>query len=940
MSRSFTLRWLCAPAVLAAGAAAQVSGPDPAVTRPDAANRVVRVFDFESRFDDPSRAEIHPVPRHWSMAQDGMPGAGPRPGFPLYNTAKLDEQAAYSGAGSVRLNTQGGSVSLRLNPGVVPVFPGAEYLVSARVLTRGMEHARAAVRARYLDKSNSPIPGSEAVSELVATDGGGGRGGWRLIAATLPGNVPEAAYLQVDLELLQPREFRAPELPGHQLWENDFPADAWFDDVAVVQLPRVRMSTASAANILRKPERPAVSVAVRDLAGEAVAGEMVLQDAQGRVIDRAERALGTGQAVWDWEPAVAELGWYRATLELRANGVRIGSSYLDFVWLPAAPAVAAGAAAADRSRFVTLIGGFPADPGGGLVAAMADASGSGGVVIPAWWAGQAGPRDAAERLSPLIESFTRQGRQVGVSLPRVPRALAGLAHVEPEEPLELLSGDPALWGPWLLPLLDKFGQSVQHWQIGAVGDPPPRGADAPGRVERLRAAMGRMVPGPVVGVPWPAELPPVGLGSGVGELVVQAPYAVPPAGMRALADSWREAAGPGGPELLLVLETLPRGQFSRLDSAAELVRRAVEAWGAFMPDRGEPPGQRPRARLGVMQPWNWPSPPRERAMPHAELAAWHNLVERLSGRRVVGRVPAGPGIVCYVLGGLDASRTGALVAWREAPGADRAEVAAYLGEGPKTLIDLFGNETPLGAQGSPPVHRFAVTDRPVFVEGVDAELARFVASFRVEPGAVPATGDEHDVALVLSNPFQRRIDGRLTILEPGGLSAGPGARDRSWSITPRAATFSMAPGQDARIPIVVAFSPVEEAGPKDVIVEVELAAERAYAPIRLKSTLEVRMNDLELNLLYQRSPDPSGPDLVLEAQVTNRGSTPATMEVTANATGFARMRASIADLAPGDTVTRRFSLPGGAAKLRGDRVTVGVQDVESKARINRSIVIE
>ena len=85
---------------------------------------------------------------------------------------------------------------------------------------------------------------------------------------------------------------------------------------------------------------------------------------------------------------------------------------------------------------------------------------------------------------------------------------------------------------------------------------------------------------------------------------------------------------------------------------------------------------------------------------------------------------------------------------------------------------------------------------------------------------------------------------------------------------------------------------------------------------------------------------PGTQDLVVEAHATNKGASPATLELSAFAPGFPRSRASIADLPPGDTATRRFAFPGAAAKLRGERVVVGALDADTQSRVNRSIPIE
>lgn len=140
---------MSAPAIITALIALTLFGQPQGPKRPDAAGRSVYTFDFEERLSNPN-----PVPRNWSRVYDQAEG-GHRPLLPPWNQAELaftgDGQAAASGEGYVRLPTQGGGTRLLLDSGVVPVFAGADYLVTAKVRTDGLARARAA---------RGPIPGS------------------------------------------------------------------------------------------------------------------------------------------------------------------------------------------------------------------------------------------------------------------------------------------------------------------------------------------------------------------------------------------------------------------------------------------------------------------------------------------------------------------------------------------------------------------------------------------------------------------------------------------------------------------------------------------------------------------------------------------------------------------------------------------------------------
>ena len=938
------------PVLLACGLAAAQPGEgggggggapiqDGESSRPAAAGRVVGRYDFEERTTNP-----YPVPRNWSRHQD-EPGASPeaprvpRDGFPAWNQAYLDYSFAYDGEGSLCLPTGGGSTAARVDAGVLPVFPDADYLVSVRVRTNRLRHARARLSAWLLDRAGAVIEPSVMHGELVIAETG-----WVTTTISLPGRHPDAAFLQLELELLQPRQYARATLGPHQVWPQDIRGAAWFDDLTVAQLPRVSIATGGAANVTVAPDTPRLLTLVRDMTGERIASRVRVYDDLGALVDSAESVVEPGAGWREWSPRVSRFGWYRATLEVMQGPRRVGSTYVDFVWAPGGGAGASG-------RMNLVLADLPHSVLGALPD-LARGAGAAGVTIPVWRASLEPAEVPAEieAIAPSVARLLGEGRRVTFSLPRAPAGLAARARIDPDDPLSVLSSPGAEWEPMLLPFLDKFGQSVQRWQVGRHrAQPSWLRQDAAGTIASLQARIGRVVPGPRLVIPWPIEIapPPDLLGERApGLIALTVPPTARPEGLADVAASWLDAAGeePKLPPIAGVFATLPEEEFSRRDVAADLLRRVIEFASGFDPVMpGAPP------ELGLLAPWSVRGERGGQVMPGVGLAVWANLSQRLRGRHVAGLFPVAPGVRCFILApdaGSSAETTGALVAWREEPSASAA-VHAYLGEGRVTAIDLYGNERAVPQVGDGAAltatapHHLAITDDPVFLEGVDVEFAQFAASFRLEPGFAPCTQEEHEHRILLTNPWPTAVEGKLVIVEPGGYSAASGQRDRGWRITPRVSAFSAGPGETITLPVTIAFSPVEEAGVKDFIAEVELEGGRGR--LRMRAPLEIGLDSIRLDLSYRFGPDPAGPDVIVEAMVGNNGTAPVTFEVGAFApadAGYPRNRASVSGLRPGDTAVRRFGFPGGTAALRGKRITVGVTDIETGARINRSITIE
>lgn len=939
--------------------AQQVSGGRMAVNRPEAARRIVRVFDFERNLSDPNRAELYDLPRFWDLAIDATPVGGERPGYPRWNRAAIDDTSGFSGESSFRLGTSGGSVAVRLQPGVAPVFPQTQYLVSARVRTEGLTHARARLIARYLDRTNTPIKGSEASSELVAASPG-----WTLISAQLTGTSAEAAMIQVDLEIVQPEQFTSSELGKHQVWPQDFAAAAWFDDVAIVQLPSVELATDAPGNVVLMPGRPELTVSIRDLTGDDLGAVLTLQDVQGRVIDRQERTLAGGQARWRWKPRVERLGWYRAVLELRVAGRRVGSTAVDLAWMRDEDAWGRSDLAAERRRFGLSLDEPLTDPRS--LRGLVRGAGTGVVTVPAWTAdsSETSITDTADAIAKAAADWAAEGRLVSASLAQTPLALADAARVEVLSPGRALEQDEKLWGPWMYPLLDRLGQSVARWQVGSPtwSQDLATAPETPERLGTLGGVLSRMVPGAIVAVPTSGEAEPKGdldTARAMQEHVVTVPPELGVEGVIELASRWLDpsqgtsAASTSADDrtgrVTFALEPMPRGPGPHSQGMDQLVKQALSVWIASAArDGADTPG------LTLRQPWRWitrtSGQERPEAQPMPELIAWRTITEQLAGRRVVGPFDAGPGIRAWILGprGGGASRSGLIIAWRDAPPPSglSPELEAFLGQSAVRVSDIEGNSRtvePLAASESAIaalVHRIEIGPSPIFIEDVDVELARLIAGLTISPTVLSSSGLEQELTISMPNPWGTGVSGRVAILEPGGWSSDDERRrDRSWRFAPRTMSFSAAPGEALTLPLGVTFSEVEEAGPRWLVAELELAVGgREYPPIRVRRMFEIALDGVHLDL----SARIVGNDVIVEAIVSNRGgdaSGPVTMSMGVFAPGRPRERASITDLMPGSSATRRFVFRTSAEALRGQRVSVGVQPVDRPGRLTRSLEI-
>lgn len=981
------------------GAAAQEPRDAAADANPDGpttaarSRRIVRVFDF----DEPANPDE--VPAGWVRAQSPPQGvdrdkAPARPGFPDFNRAGFDFDTRRSGTASVRLPTQGGSTSLRLRPGEMPIFPDADYLVTAAVQTDALRSARAFLVARLLDQRLVPIPGAESRSGPVLSPGV-----WTNVSVTLPGRFPQAAWLQIDLELLQPAQFQ-PQPQGplaqHTIVREDVRGAAWFDDVAIMQIPRARLWSSDPDNIIRARSTEAAGAAVgptlffsaRDLAAEPLTADLVVFDVQGRPVDRLRSPITPDGRPLSWTPRLPLFGWYTARLTVRAGEEAVSSDAIDFAFLAPPPAASATAAAlADRARLGIIAEDLP-EPLLARMPALTDQIGTGFLVLPLFDPAlpAADQPAAALRRAPLYTALMERSQVITLSLPRVPDALARTLALDPSDAVGMAARSQSAWAPYLQPTIDTFGQRLTRYQLGGVGDPHVLRRDPAPPLAALESVLERLVPDPHLSLTWWADhdpptiarpagptasgsTPPRPLIDGVTLLL---PASFPDSALPEIIDRWtRTAMEPGlpPPQLTLVPELLDPDRFGAFARLSEMARRTISFWAAAGALGDDPASPIPPPRLALKSPWRLvvdpdsPTPETaQRIDPGPALAAMHTLVDRLAGRRVVGTLAAPDGVRALILaarpagasGTAAALERGAIVAWNVSAPEDRARVEFAPAGSSATLVDIFGNTRPIlpapPAGGSPadraalvPILSAPVSATPTFIEDVDPYLALFVSGFRIEPAFLRAVASEHEQRLILTNPWPVRLAGKLQIRgdasSASGASGGAPSPD-DWNVSPQGVIdFSIPPGQTIEIPITVTLSARQLAGRRDIAVIARVQADRAYPPIRLTAPVEIGLPELDLTPELILSPGPEGPDAIVSATITNRDTRARSLILEAAARGQATQQIQISDLAPGASTQRRFVFRAAAADLAGRRILVSLADPESAARLNKAVQV-
>ncbi len=913
-----------AAAIVASAVAPAAAQGEP--ERPSGAQRLVRLFDFEESTNP------LPVPLGWIRAQHDPAVPRDRPGFPIWNQARLDtESPAFSGRGSALVPASGGSASLRMVPAMIGVFPGADYAVTARVRTERMVHARAALAARLLDQDGRPLARTEAISRRVRTDGE-----WTTVQVQVPGLDDRAAYLQVELLVLQP--MHQPGSANHldqpfRVWNEDFHAAAWFDDVAITLLPRIELDTGVPGHVIASDQQPVIDALIRDLTGEQMNATLRVFDADGREVDARSLAPAQGRVVERFIPALPAPGWYRAVLAVETGGRIVGKRALDFAW---------GAPEDERrARPPSFAIRAPAvDPAGaGALPTMVSWAGVGRAVVGLWDESldraTAGPDHNPAFAA--VRALLDRGVDVTASLDEAPRDLAVLAGRDPWDVPGVLGTDESIWMPWADAMLDQLGQGVLSWQLGVRSEAwGGRWVNLTRQIDSAAAVFEKWVPGPELRAAWeighevPADMVRPGRG-----LVVRDDGAGADDTLGELVSAWAGAgrfAGSGDDRSTLTIE-FPASTDGRVSRAAlgKLARRLVTSWAA-----ARRAGVSDRVQFALVEPWRTSAGLRPSMMPTPELAAWRTLASVLGadGTQQVRELDLLPGVRIFLAGAGD---EGVLIAWLEDPDAPRRVLDLPLGVGPVRRVDLLGERRELQPteqtrQGLS-WHRVELSREPVIIEGVRTELVRFLSSVRFAGERFDPVLGPRPHALVIENPWDFPVRGRVFIVEPGGMSGGVAGRDRSWQIDPRVVPFSLDAGQRVEQPIDLSFGAGQESGWTDVVFDVQLFADEEYPLLRVNRLKQLAAPDLQLEVVAYRAGGPAGA-VSVHAIVTNRAGEARSVELAAIAPGASRERATINGLARGDTGERRFLFFGIAP---GARISVGLTEPKTGVRLMRTI---
>ncbi len=878
--------------------------------------RLVRLFDFE----EPNNYES--LPKNWFIigrvaeTTDSTFFREPlhhdlmeRAGFPSFTEVRFDRTHAFSGERSLYLGLNGGSAGGFLEVGAIPVVPQSDYLITAVVRTESLKHAAACLSVYFVDRHGKRIEDSLVTSKHIRT-----HGAWTEVALKLRGDAEGAVWLGMEAKILQPTRSEKDPLGEQRVLLTDVDGEAWFDDISIWQLPRIEVATQSKVNLIRAPEKPNVSISVRDLTSQSLNVVVTAYDYNLKPAAVEHRRLEPGTPrFWVWKPDLPAYGWYLIDMQVRdheAKGpsrqTQVARTFGAFVWLPPG----SNLNPVDEDRFKLIATGM-SEKQLAFLPELLDATGIRSTVLSIWdrqtTLGDVEARK--ERIDAMMKWLYLSGRSAALSLDPVPAALAEAIDDPAADPLVLIAAERNLWMAYLTPTLLNHGQRVARWYMGSTDQTYLfYNQDLPEDLQGVHEQFANMVASPELVIPWRLDqqrrhdLPETTY------YIMDTPPGIRADQIQTHLKPWQDIKD----HLTLALREPPADLVSHNRRVTDLAIRMLHAWEA-QPDS-----------LAMGNLWAEAAQRDTALVPDPLLGVYANMAQRLAGRRVVGKLNVGGGVSVWVL---DGPAGPAMMAWADQPGSPQSVMHMYLGQRP-IAIDVWGN--PKAVPESAGKHRLDVPATPVMITGIDAQLALFRAGFSIDEPFIESTQTLHERVFTITNPWKTNISGHMQITGPDG-----------WESKPTRQFFSIPAGRSITLPMALSYPVSEVAGRHKLTARFEFTANDTMV-IDTALPVEVGLKDVRFNatVALNLNSQTGAEDVTAAAVVTNTGNQKLSLYVFANLRGHPIQERIVADLEPGQSAVRRFKFAGAGQALRDTPMRLGVREIDGPRMLNQRLGID
>ena len=819
-------------------------------------------------------------------------------GFPEYVSIKISKEPSVVGKHCLRIDMDGGGAVSYSPP--IRVGPLHGYVLEGYVNAEQIEYARVSLSLTLLDE-----PDEERLPQ-------------RLESYRSEKFINTKGWVKVRLGPIAPKDSRVRSAiiglhvePGPRA---DLKGVARFDDLRLVQIPRISLTANSPHHLFTDPSRIEVRCKASGFTERDKSVTFRLEDAQGNLVARTKQTmqtrLGTGSyaetenaesaeepcliGTAAWKPPVGGRGFYRvwATMEA-ANGT---SHRRDLTLAVIEP----------RSNPIGGEFGWSLPQGDeplplNELSQVISQAGISWVKYPLWFDGIS--EDRIQQLVLFAERLTIHGIELVGLLSDPPDTLqANYEDLDSLWAAEIFNAVPDSWYPSLETVMMRMAARVRWWQLGH--DKDTSFVDYPRLSEKtlqVKAEMDRIGYDVNLGFGWGwINQLPANDGKDVPWRFL-ALSANPPLTHQELPVYLQHSEGTGA-RRWLVFEPLSRDHYSHDARILDLVRRMISAKingveGMFIADPFD-------AKRGLM---------RKDGTPDDLFLPWRTTALMLGGAEFNGSIRLPRGSQNRVFSRGDET---IMVVWNDTPGKE----VVFMGDDAQQ-VDLWGHRNAPANDEFRQV--FEVGRIPIFITGVDQGIVRCRQSFSFEKDQIPSVLERrHQNTFRITNPFDR------------GVTAVAQLRvEEDWDIVPQRMTFRIDRGQSVEQPFQINLPRTHTAGRHHVRVDLAVEGEvnRKFSIYR---HIDIGYGDVSVEFVTGLN---ARGELEIEQRFVNDSKRPVSFRCLLFVPGRRMRKTDVIGLAYNRDV-QTYIFPNGE-ELMGQTASFVATEIDGPGRLRYSIVI-
>jgi hypothetical protein len=863
-------------------------------------NEVMHLFDFEER-------ELHfnPIPIHWQKYVDHEVE-----GFPHFAYGELSKTHHLSGEYGFKLVSDGGSVGYQYSKGIIDAEPGNDFQITGYAYFENCVNSRVRIVCALTDRDDNIIEGSVQNSLDHSIDQTGPNG-WTQINVYVPGNFPNARFITLSIWLLQEENWRKSSEKINNIYRKEVNAKVWFDDISILQLPRVILKTTKLSNVFRGDDHPTLTIQVDGVGSLHFTINVKVTDALGGTVFKDEWLLsgieGTKIQARDIELPNLIFGYYNAELSIVSNDKQIATRNLNFIRLPNI----SGDVYSGQNFGINVssreTGHWE------IMTNLVDLSNARSIILPIWRELPSIPvaittePDFKNKLLKLQKTNTN----IIAAFTEIPLTLTSTLDFGKKSVLDALEQPEKIWEKTISDLLATYAQQIPLWLIG---DEIFNNHVWDNRIKPVTKVLtkkfSQILGETVIHLPIYNFLDINASDAGSTSAFILVNNRISPEDIPFYLQTFKDN---GFNKLISYIKPINDKLYSREQRLIDFSKRL--AFSVTLP----------RTSVFIDHPWKEVQyNARKKIIPSEYLLPFRTFNDLIGGTNYLGSFSMGPGVKALVY---EYDSKGVIVTWdahfshiNNKP----KDLKLYLGDKPQ-IYDIFGNEKQIVNAQRKSI--FTIDHWPKIITHINPDIAALRTSVAITPQIIEASIERQNVIFSFTNPFDYSITGRLRFK--------PTETQGNWDINPKVNNFVLLPKQAYKQRITLKFPRNELGGEKILHALLSIDANRSY-DLSLQLPFEIKLKNIEVNYFVQKK---NIDDLEIQMNITNLSKKSINLEAYVDLPDNERKFKLITQLHPDITVKKKFYIRDVGKRL-GKRVRLGVYDPKGSKRINFELLID